>query len=227
MKKLFILFAACVMAANMMAQEGVIKFLGIPVDGFKSEMIQKLKAKGYQYSATRDCLTGEFNGRVVNIFVVTNNNKVYRILVEDAYYMSEGDVRIRFNNLCRQFEKNERYLKPSFDDYTISEDEDISYEMTVHNKRYQAAYYQIPQKVDTAALAQKMAEFVRAKYGSEEEIAKMTEEEKTSLLADVMVFTMELYSDNSVWFMITERYGRYGILLYYDNKKNEADGEEL
>lgn len=227
MKKLFLIFVAVCVTVNIMAQEGVIKFLGIPVDGYKTEMIQKLKAKGYQYSATNDCLTGEFNGRDVNIFVVTNDNKVYRILVADAHYVSEGDIKIRFNTLCRQFEKNERYINPSFEDYTIPEDEDISYEMMVHNKRYQAAYYQIPQKIDSAALTQKVTEYIRAKYGSDENLAKMTEEEKTSLLADAMVYTMDLYSDNSVWFMITERYGRYGILLYYDNKKNEANGEDL
>ena len=81
------------------AQGDVTKFLGIPVDGYKSEMIQKLKAKGYQYSAAQECFTGEFNGRDVNIFIGTNNNKVYRIMVADANYVSEGDIKIRFNTL--------------------------------------------------------------------------------------------------------------------------------
>ena len=34
------------------AQKDVTQFLGIPVDGSKSEMIQKLKAKGYRYNST-------------------------------------------------------------------------------------------------------------------------------------------------------------------------------
>lgn len=227
MKRLFIILAGAVMAVGMMAQEGVTKFLGIPVDGFKSEMIQKLKAKGYQYNATNDYLTGEFNGRDVNIFIVTNNNKVYRIMVADANYMSEGDIRIRFNTLCRQFEKNNRYFNPTFEDYTISESEDISYEMTVNNKRYQASYLQLPQNVDSASIAQETIEFIRNKYGSEEAIAKMTEDEKINVISSAMVHLIEKYSDNSVWFMISERYGRYGILLYYDNKKNQANGEDL
>lgn len=227
MKRLFIILTAAVMAVGMMAQEGVTKFLGIPVDGFKSEMIQKLKAKGYQYNATNDYLTGEFNGRDVNIFIVTNNNKVYRIMVADANYMSEGDIRIRFNTLCRQFEKNNRYFNPTFEDYTISESEDISYEMTVNNKRYQASYLQLPQNVDSASIAQETIEFIRNKYGSEEAIAKMTEDEKINVISSAMVHLIEKYSDNSVWFMISERYGRYGILLYYDNKKNQANGEDL
>lgn len=227
MKRIIIICLFVASISCVFAQESVTKFLGIPVDGFKSEMIQKLKAKGYQYSAANDCLTGEFNGRDVNIFIGTNNNRVYRILVADANYVSEGDIKIRFNTLCRQFEKNERYIKPSFDDYTITDTEDISYEMTVHNKRYQASYYQVSQKVDSAALAQEITEYIRTKFGSDEDIAKMTEDEKANLFASVMLYTIERYSDNSVWFMISEHYGRYGILLYYDNKKNEANGEEL
>lgn len=209
------------------AQGDVTKFLGIPVDGYKSEMIQKLKAKGYQYSAAQECFTGEFNGRDVNIFIGTNNNKVYRIMVADANYVSEGDIKIRFNTLCRQFEKNDRYIKPSLEDYTISENEDISYEMAVHNKRYQAAYYQVNQKQDSAALAAELSEYVKKKYGSDEEIANMSDDDKISMVADLMVYSIEKYSDNSVWFMISEHYGKYGILIFYDNKKNQADGEEL
>ena len=33
--------------------------------------------------------------------------------------------------------------------------------------------------------------------------------------------------NNQVWFMIDERYGRYRILMYYDNGYNQADGEDL
>lgn len=60
------------------AQDRALKFLGIPVDGYKSEMIQKLRDKGYIYSKNggEDVLTGEFNGTDVNIYIVTNNNKV-------------------------------------------------------------------------------------------------------------------------------------------------------
>ena len=44
------------------AQEDVTKFLGIPVDGFKPEMIRKLKAKGFvEHPYRTDELVGEFN----------------------------------------------------------------------------------------------------------------------------------------------------------------------
>jgi hypothetical protein len=52
------------------AQNDVTKILGIRVDGRKSEMIQKLKAKGYAISPNnKDVLVGEFNGTDVNIYI--------------------------------------------------------------------------------------------------------------------------------------------------------------
>ena len=81
------------------AQKEVTKFLGIPVDGYKSEMIQKLKAKGYNYNNTTEYLEGEFNGRDVRIAVVTNNNKVYRVFVVDEYSVDESQIKIRFRGL--------------------------------------------------------------------------------------------------------------------------------
>ena len=89
------------------AQEDVTKFLGIPVDGSKSEMIQKLKAKGYTSSQhNKDILVGEFNGTDVNIHIATNNNKVCRIMVCDANNIDERSIQIRFNKLCEQFKNN-------------------------------------------------------------------------------------------------------------------------
>lgn len=178
------------------AQKEVTKFLGIPVDGYKSEMIQKLKEKGYKYNSTLDCLEGEFNGREVQIMVVTNNNKVYRIAVFDKNYTSETDIKINFNRLCRQFEGNDKYFSIN-DDQTISENEDISYEMMVNNKRYDAAFYQkLENEVD---------------YDD----------------VDKALSALENMEKKTVWFMIGEQYGRYRLLLFYDNGYNQANGDDL
>ena len=101
MKRFITISLAIMIAFAASAQRNVTKFLGIPIDGTKSAMIQKLKAKGFTYDATNDVLSGEFNGRDVNLHVVTNNNKVYRIMVVDAVGSSEGQIKIRFNTLCR------------------------------------------------------------------------------------------------------------------------------
>ena len=223
MKKL-IIFPLLFVAVFASAQIEVTKFLGIPVDGNKQQMIQKIKEKGYLYNSNYDRLEGEFNGRDVFIYVVTNNNKVYRILVEDAVYSSEGDIKIRFNTLLRQFENNnQKYFSMSTEDGELSESEDISYEMTVNNKRYEAAFIQTNNTLDSVTLSKKMEEFNKENYG-DDYLLDMTDEQ----IFDASIkFFLSLYIDNSVWFMINERYGRYGILLYYDNNRNRANGEEL
>ena len=233
----------CMLFSAACAQSDVTTFLGIPVDGTKPEMIQKLRAKGYTLDSSGKYLTGEFNGRDVQIYVVTNNNKVYRIMVTDANTLDETDIRIRFNNLCSQFAHNGRYLPALLDvSYYIQNDEDISYNMTVKNKRYEACYYQVPSKmsvVDSLAVAEKVLA-MRAKL-----LEKYTEEQ----LADTLNRTKEMsndiskikaemmleafqdyrlrYSQNSVWFMISEFRGEYYITMFYDNERNMADGSEL
>ena len=142
MKRLAVLFFTVLCTLGAFAQQDVTKFLGIPVDGFKKDMIRKLEAKGFEYNSITEELSGEFNGQDVKLHVVTNNNKVYRIVVFDANYTNETNIKIRFNTLCGQFARNNRYY--DLVDYTIPESDDISYEMTVNSKRYEADFYQKP-----------------------------------------------------------------------------------
>lgn len=119
-----------------------IKFLGIPVDGSKAEMIEKIKAKGFEYDSANDVLTGEFNGRDVIIGVATNNNKVYRVAVFEKGTSDEAQIRIRFNNLTLQFMNNEKYEScyNIFDTLFIPDNENISHEMLVNKKQYEASF---------------------------------------------------------------------------------------
>lgn len=104
MKKVLLSFVLCCISIVGMAQTDVTKFLGIPVDGNKSDMMRKLKSKGFTQSPYAEgVLTGKFNGVDVNVHIVTNNDKVCRIMVCDANTMDEASIRIRFNVLCKQF----------------------------------------------------------------------------------------------------------------------------
>lgn len=140
MKKIIGLFFAVLFSAGLYAQEGVIKFLGIPVDGTKQEMIQKLKSKGFTYDQREDDLQGEFNGEEVLIQVQTQNNKVWRLAIADKRFRSERQIKIRFNKLVGQFENNSKYT-PYKESQTIDENEDISYEISVNDKQYQAVFF--------------------------------------------------------------------------------------
>ena len=139
MKKIIGLFFAVLFSAGLYAQEGVIKFLGIPVDGTKQEMIQKLKTKGFTYNQRLEALEGEFNGEEVLIQVQTQNNKVWRLVICDKNLRSKGQIRLRFNELVGQFENNGKYT-PFMESQTIDENEDIDYEITVKDKQYRAVF---------------------------------------------------------------------------------------
>ena len=219
MKKLLSITMLLISSLFIYAQQDVTKFLGIPVDGSKSEMIQKLKAKGYTSSPLdKDVLVGEFNGADVNIHVVTNNNMVYRIMICDVNNIDERAIQIRFNRLCEQFVNNSKYSSLPLEEYMIPDDEDISYEITVHKKRYEAVFYQ---KTDETFMA-KQIEAAFPQY-TKEQLANPSEE----LRAEIVNFVTQYISKKAVWFMINERLGKYCITMYYDNEYNNANGEDL
>lgn len=180
MKRFLITFLFVLMTITSIAQESnTIKFLGIPIDGAKKEMISKLQAKGYEYDASSDCLFGEFNGTNVSINVQTVNNRVWRIGIVDANVNNdEANIKIRYNNLFKQLSNNDKYKV--LGGSTLGEEEDISYEMSVHKKRYDAVFY--PKDISINGL---------------------------------------------VWYTIVEKYGKYGIVMFYENLNNEANGDDL
>ncbi len=236
MKRIVILLVIALSATASLlaqAQKDVTQFLGVPVDGSKSEMIQKLKEKGYVISSNnKDVLTGEFNGVNVNLHIVTNNNKVCRIMVSDVNTMSEGDIKIRFNKLCKQFQNNKRYLSGDSSTFILPDDEDIGYNMRVKNKRYEALFYQCP-AVDSILIAKAVDSIFLSIY-SEEQVSKLTKGElsiKESFfklfLTKYILQLSEEWSKKPVWFMITKHYEKYYITMFYDNEYNRANGEDL
>jgi len=221
----------CSIAACLAQQREVTKFLGIPVDGTKSEMIRQLKSKGFTpISSDSDILEGEFNGYNVNVYTVTNNRMVYRIMLADKNNVDETEIKIRFNKLVGQFENNPKYKSYSWTSQRISDDEDISYEMSVNNKRYEAAFYQRSMfaSLDSAAIQERIYSLQKERF-TPEEIANPTPPIKEELDKIEVQFWDDYYSyrQRSVWFMIAERYGKYYICMYYDNEYNKANGEDL
>ena len=235
MKKVLWLMLLLTSMTAMAQKRDVTKFLGIPVDGYKAEMKKELIAKGFTYNAEGDYFDGEFNGRDVIVSIATNNNKVWRIMVKDATPSSETDIKIRFNNLCAQFAKNDKKYTPvtlGEQGYMIPEGEDISYEMTVHNKRYEAAYFQAldAECIDTLAAQQQLKTILLQKYTQEEldnPTEKLQEEIQNTIQKESLILAIEMLEKKSVWFLISEQNGKYYIVMYYDNEYNMANGEDL
>lgn len=228
MKRFISLLVMTIFVLTSFAQKDVTTFLGIPVDGFRADMRKALIAKGFtpQQVAGEEYFEGEFNGADVNVYIGTNNNKVYRIMVCDQHRLNEANIKIRFNNLVYQFEKNQRYS--SLDDYTIPEGEDIGYEMNVHNKNYDALFIQNPdmQKFDTLAFSQQIEQEIRQKY-TPEQLENPSEDLQAEIKSLMLSRSMDLLSNKRVWFRIVESYGEYYIAMYYDNEYNKANGEDL
>lgn len=226
MKKLVSLSMLLVMSFSLYAQErDVTRFLGIPVDGSKKDMIQKLKAKGFEsIPESADMLEGEFNGTEVWIGVATDNNKVWRVGVIDKNSISEGDIKIRYNALCRQFENNSKYMS-FIEDQTIPDDTDISYQMTVYNKRYEAAFYQAPIITDTVSYTTELSKFYFNNYGVTPDADTLSSSEQRT--ERIVSTTFSIIQQKSVWFMINQLYGKFYIAMFYDNEYNHANGEDL
>lgn len=244
MKRLFALVALCLLSAVTFAQKDVTKFLGIPVDGTKTQMIQKLKAKGFVYNQSKDLLKGEFNGEQVEISVQTQGNKVWRLAISDVKGRDEGQIKIRYNKLINQFKNNENYMEIS-ENEELSEDEDIQYKMIVDNKQYQTAFYQKP-NIDSTQYRQilqtkyaneiKRIEEYEAKF-SEEELENPQGELKENMekisewALEIVQIEMKEILNNAykklVWFTIGNMYGKYYITMFYENGYNEADGSDL
>ena len=226
MKKVFISFVLCCISIVGMAQTDVTKFLGIPVDGDKSEMKKKLESKGFTQSPyVEDVLTGDFNGKEVDVVICTNNGKVCRIMLCDTNRVDEASIRIRFNVLCEQFKNNSKYCSLHEDDQKLKDDEDISYEMSVNSKRYQAVFFQIP---DTTAVNYKeeIQSLIYSKY-TKEQLENPSEEISEDVNRIATMYVLEKLEKKPVWFMISEDYGKYYITMYYDNGYNRANGEDL
>lgn len=221
---LFIVLAMIATITSFAQQKDVTSFLGIPVDGTVLSMKQKLVSKGFVPKKMGDLewLEGEFNGTDVRVRIFTNKNKVYRILLADKNTVDEAQIKIRFNNLVKQFENNKRYH--AFADYSLSDKEDISYEMGINNKEYVAYYLQDP---DFENIDAQIQTAIEEKYSAEE--LKNPSETVKNDIKDITNKILGYHFMKRVWFRI-DRYrynGEYGIYMYYDNEYNRANGEDL
>lgn len=199
-------------AFSLHAQKEVTTFLGIPVDGTKSEMINKLKEKGFTYKLYADCLTGKFNNKDVIVYVVTQNDKVWRIFIlEDCNY-DRHNVILRYNELLSQFEKDINYTKAtgseilSFPDseYTFPDDINDEYALFIQENKTKVIDQIKPLLLQKYSEAQLANPDIGITLGIQIEIIEYACTKAQKLFG----------------FNIVETDGMYHITLYYDNLHN-------
>jgi len=211
MKRILLALMALLMALSSFAQDGeTLRFMGIPVDGKKTDMIAALQQKGFEYDKDNQLLTGEFNGNDCFIIISTNHNKVDRIIVGYNQSCDEATIKIAYNNLLEQFQSNGKYY--DLENKYLSPNEDISYGINIQNKQYDAAFLYRTPKLEKA-----LAEMNAV---SADDIDWMNQvKSKTSKVFQV--------ATGMVWFKIVDTYGRYSLAIYYENLVNRPHGEDL
>jgi hypothetical protein len=126
--------------------------------------------------------------------------------------MNEADIKIRYNKLVNQFQNNKKYFSSTLEDQYLDDDFDISYEMSVNNKRIQASFTQRLTEDEINALLNAQPEI----KNYDQDFQKI-------------VFEQAALESNTVWFMICKLDYRdeYWIALYYDNMNNAPNGDDL
>ena len=120
--------------------DNVLKFLGIPMSINEYTMRMKLQQKGFKYDSQNGCLSGRFNGLDSFIYLSENKGSVDRVMVADASPIDKKQIRSQYNTLLGQFQKNSKYFEID-ENLPIPNNEDISYQMNVNNKAYEAYFY--------------------------------------------------------------------------------------
>ena len=109
-------------------------------------------------------------------------------MLADKNTRGETDIKVRFNRLCQQFRNNPKYKTfRTEEEQTIPDNEDLSYEITVHDKRYEASFYQISQ-LDTVAIYNKSKQSLLSKY-TQEQLDNPTEEISTEIRMEYITNT--------------------------------------
>ena len=120
--------------------------------------------------------------------------------------------------------KNQRYF--CLDDYELGDSEKIAYKMIVSDKTYEATFYQKMEYIDTVAIEKQLKKEILSEY-TEEQMKSLTQEEKKNLITKAMSVGFDMIAKKVVWFTISRFNGEFYIVMYYDNKYNQANGEDL
>lgn len=141
MKKFYLIFICLLFSTCIFCQERVPEFFGIPIDGTKEEMIQKLVETGKFIK----CVSGDkYDLMLINedfirlgvypfVKIYTHDSKV-AIIQQDFLNLSAKVAKILFNVFVERFSNDSEFIVLKGD--LIPEKEDIFYEMRVNKKEY-------------------------------------------------------------------------------------------
>ena len=231
-KAILITLLACFSVVCMGQNEGALTFLGIPIDGTEAQFTAKLRKKGFTYNSAYESYKGQFNGKSVDVYIHTNHNLVDRVYVAFPYNSEEG-IRGEFNKLLCQFKDNGKYVDLSMNT-EIPSDEDISHEISVNKKRYQASYSYFNFDRDPLefmnALIDKFDDFLMPEQIAELKATIKTtmeapEDEREEIQAKMMAELQQLGLNQSGDENADQEKAFRFLLTFMDGLKSLADGD--
>lgn len=231
-KAILITLLACFSVVCMGQNEGALTFLGIPIDGTEAQFTAKLRKKGFTYNSAYESYKGQFNGKSVDVYIHTNHNLVDRVYVAFPYNSEEG-IRGEFNKLLSQFKDNGKYVDLSMNT-EIPSDEDISHEISVNKKRYQASYSYFNFDRDPLefmnALIDKFDDFLMPEQIAELKATIKTtmeapEDEREEIQAKMMAELQQLGLNQSGDENADQEKAFRFLLTFMDGLKSLADGD--
>lgn len=197
----------------------VLKFLGIPIDGSKEQMYNRLKEKGFSGYSWDEYLEGIFNGENVRVYIGTNHGIVDRIKV--IYPSTDKRItKVKYNTLLSRFGRNSKYTELR-ENREISEKEGVAYEIVFEDKIYDAMYFVLRQGVDATSWKEDFNREYKLRY--KRPLSELTQEEVEEVLFCLPQRIPDAVS-GVVWFTLQSS---NQIVLYYDNFKNRPRGEDL
>ena len=200
--------------------EKALKFMGIPIDGSKDDMVAALMEKGFKQDWGDEYLTGIFNGENVKVFISTNHGIVDRIRVVYPSTNDSNDTRVKFNTLLSKMNRNAKYVSVS-PRPEIPAGESVGLISYGDSKHYDTAYFFLMPDADQAQWKGEFNAAYKKKYTKP--VKDLSYDELEEVLFCLPTRIRSAIS-GIVWLAITNV---DHINIYYDNLQNRPRGEDL
>ena len=204
-----------------------ITFLGVPVDGTKSDVINALTSRGFAYDLDEEGMLGEFEGENVFLHISENKaGKVYQIMV---YFHTKESAKENievYNKLVNRFNADSTNYWSFYEEELIPEN--VNLDSLIKEEEGEIwAEYLLTQQLDTAAYLQNTFAALLSKF-TPEQIKNPTEEQRSEMVAIMQQEISKLHSGRVFigLFKDEEEKGKYNVILYIYNQKNEDPEEE-
>lgn len=203
-----------------------ITFLGVPVDGTKSDIINALTSKGFAYDMDEDGMFGEFEGEGAFVHISENKaGKVYQLMI---YFHTKESAKENievYNKLVTRYNADSTAYWSFYEEELLPENANLDSLLNIDDNIW--AEYLLSQQVDTAAYLENVFAVMLSKY-TPEQIKNPTEEQRMQTVSIMQQEIAKLHSGRALiaLFKDDDEAGKYCVCLYVYNKKNEDPDEE-